>query len=113
MKWFFRGLLAVLLVGGWIVAARAVHIVHSKDVVSGQDRFGVIPKARWMLDDTYVDVRAWTPADLTAHRDFVRRLSDSPKVDLLSHIVPAEHRSDVKTWIINAMDNPAATQPSN
>jgi hypothetical protein len=112
MKWFFRGLILLLLIGGWIVAARAVHVVRATNPDTGQDRFGIVPKARWQFQDSYVDARGWTAADLSVHEAFVRHLCRSPKADLLNHIIPKEDRKDPAAWLIRTLENPPATTPA-
>ncbi|MCS7033685.1 MAG: hypothetical protein NZ561_06775 [Phycisphaerae bacterium] len=122
MNWFLRILLLALLVGGWLAAARAVHIVRATNPQTGQDRFGIIPKSRWRFEDTYVDTRHWTFADLLAHPELVSHLARSPKADLLNHLVPPEHRSQPGQWLLRAVEgssdatvltpDPPATSPT-
>lgn len=112
MKWFIRILLTVLLIGGWIVAALCVHVVHSVNIVSGQDRFGLLPKARWNFQNTYVDVRHWKPADLTANADLVKHIARSGKADLLAHVPGNGFVGDLSMWLFEAADHPPATTQS-
>ncbi|HRK32318.1 MAG TPA: hypothetical protein PLD59_14725 [Tepidisphaeraceae bacterium] len=111
LKWFVRILIAVGLMGGWAVAARCVHIIHSIDTITGQDRFGILPKARWMFDDTYLDVRGWTAADIGTHRDLVRHIARSGKADLLKHVAAKDFSGDLAAWLTETANSPSATQP--
>ncbi|GEM_PF-7017256 len=112
MKWFIRILLAIVLIGGWVVAARCVHVIHSIDAATGQNRFGLLPKARWRFDDTYVDVRPWKAGDLAAHAELVKHIARSGKADLLRHIPPKDFTGDLSAWLIETTTHPPATTQS-
>jgi hypothetical protein len=112
MKWVFRIVAVLLLVGGWLAAARAVHVVQSTDPATGKNRFGIVPKARWVFDQTFVDARGWTASDLHPNAALVRHLVRSGKGNLLDHVVPAGERPRAASWLIAALDDPASTQPT-
>jgi hypothetical protein len=118
MRWFFRLILLLLLVGGWTLAASAVHVVRSRDANSGKDRWILVPKSRLSFTDTYADVRNWSPSDAAAHRPLVRRLIDAEKATALAHLVPPESRNDptmTAAALITISNHPAtlpATNPS-
>lgn len=95
-----------------MVAARCVHVIHSVDAASGQDRFGLIPKERWRFDETYVDIRNWTATDLANHKSLVELLCRSGKADLLKHIPPKDFQGDLSAWLIDVSNHPPATTQS-
>ncbi len=97
-----KTLLVLILLAGWAIAAMTLHVVRIPD---SEYWIGVIPKNRVGFADTYVDVRAWTAADIQAHPDFVRRIIAADKAHWLKHVVdPA--------LLPEALERgPAATQP--
>src|SRR4051812_10985615 len=78
MKTTFRLIVAVLLLGGWGLAASAMHVVRT----AGSPI--IIPKDRLSLHDTYVDVRNWTLDDVSNHPGVAKRLIATGKVDALA-----------------------------
>ena len=84
MKTFGRLLTGFLLLGNLLLlAALSLHIVKSQGAPT------VVVKEHLTLIDTYVDVSNWTETQLTTHKNFVARLNDAGKGDLLSHIAHA------------------------
>src|SRR3954463_16225440 len=82
MKKLFRLIVLALLVGGWTVAALALHVVRDGN------RIVVIPKQQLNCHDTYVDTSKWTLDDVARHPMVVKRLIQNGKVDLLQHVAP-------------------------
>ena len=80
MKKAFRLIVALLLFGGWALAASAVHVV----VAPGQ--VVVIPKDHLTMKETIVDARKWTANDAAAHTSVVSRLTATNHADALSHL---------------------------
>jgi hypothetical protein len=84
---FIKFLLVVaLMFGGWALAAASLHVVRAP----GTMLFGyvplnvqLIPKNTLTFRETYVDVTRWSVADVEAHNDFVKRLEQVNKQDLL------------------------------
>jgi len=61
MKKFFRLLVALLLIGGWSLAALSLHAI----VAPGSPaRVILVPKNHLGIADTYVDTRHWTVGDV-------------------------------------------------
>jgi len=77
MKTLFRLIVFVLLIGGWGLAASALHVVRTTG--TGSREFIVVPKNRIGFADTYVDARAWTLDDVSNHPGVVRRLIETEK----------------------------------
>jgi len=80
MKKLFRLVVVALLFGGWTLAASALH------VVAAPGELILIPKDRLNFKETYVDVRKWMPADVSAHPMLVKRLTETDHSLALNHI---------------------------
>jgi hypothetical protein len=80
MKKLFRVFVTLLLLGGWGLAASALHVVRSPSGIV------VIPKDRLSAKDTYVDVTKWDAAAAEAHASVVQRLVETNHADTLSHV---------------------------
>ena len=85
-------LVVALMFGGWALAAASLHLVRAPGTMA----FGYIPfkvqlitKNAITFRDTYVDTTKWSVADAQAHQDFVNRLDQLNKSDLVAHIKPA------------------------
>jgi len=76
MKIVFRLLVLVLLVGGWVVAAGAMHVVRTAGDIPLVGGVAVTPKQKWDFKDTYIDVRNWSAEDFASHTFLVKRLID-------------------------------------
>src|SRR5947207_9775245 len=84
MKKILRVLTVVLLVGGWSLAALALHVV----VAPGSPaRVIVVPKNQLGIRQTYVDTRNWTLGDVSNHPELTRRLLETGKVGALAQAV--------------------------
>jgi hypothetical protein len=89
VRWILRGVIVLLAVGGWLLAAAAVHVVilpvatASEADVADDWRLVVLPKQRLSFYDTYIDARAWTPADAEEHADLLARVAKSGQVDVM------------------------------
>ncbi len=82
IKFLMRGVFVVLLVGGWVVALLATHIVvvpHEADDGSESWRVVVVPKSRLGVSDTYVDTRGWTTDEAAEHADLLVRMAEAGK----------------------------------
>src|SRR6478609_798989 len=85
-------LVVALMFGGWALAAASLHLVRAPGTMA----FGYVPfkvqlitKNAITFRDTYVDTTKWSVADAQAHQDFVNRLDQLNKSDLVAHIKPA------------------------
>lgn len=94
MKKLLKFVFVVALVfGGWALAAASLHVVRAP----GSMAFGYVPfkvqlitKNAITFRETYVDTTKWSVADRDAHKDFVNRLDQLNKSDL----VPQPEASD-------------------
>lgn len=81
MLGFFRFLFGVVvgMVAGFLVAVGAMnyHFLRTENSLA------IVPKAHAKLANTYVDIRAWTVSDWTAHPDMVLTLIQNDRADLL------------------------------
>jgi hypothetical protein len=105
MKNAFRLIVVLLLVGGWSLAASALHVVWTGSSVI------VIPKNRIGVRDTYVNVSNWTADDVTNHPLVAKRLVATGKADVLAGAFKA-HNSDDLIQQINEAASRAPTSQS-
>jgi len=84
-------LVVALMFGGWALAAASLHVVRAPGTMA----FGYIPfkvqlitKNAITFRETYVDTTKWTVVDAQAHQDFVNRLDQLNKTDLVAHVKP-------------------------
>lgn len=110
MKTIIRLIVLVLIVGGWGLAAAALHVVRTPSTIT------VVPKNRLGLRDTYVDTRSWTMEDVVKHADVTRRLIALGKADLLGNVADPKDGQPLQEQLHEALDRahpPAdATQPA-
>jgi large subunit ribosomal protein L7/L12 len=81
-----------LVFGGWALAAASLHVVRAPGTMA----FGYVPfklqlitKNAITFRETYVDTTKWSVVDADAHKDFVNRLEQLNKADLVAHVKPA------------------------
>jgi hypothetical protein len=87
MKKVLRAIVVLLLVGGWGLAALALHVIVAP---GSPGRVILLPKHQLGFRDTYVDTRNWTLGDVSNHPDVVQRLIGAGKIDALTQVAPAE-----------------------
>jgi hypothetical protein len=83
MKKIFKALVFVLFVGGWTLASSAIYAVrvpNSKIPV-------FMTKNQLAFKDTYVDTRAWNLTEDRNHPEFLSRVIQLNKCQLLAHTV--------------------------
>jgi hypothetical protein len=96
MKQLFRAVVLVLLVGGWSLAASAVHVIRTPTNIA------LVPKDRLAFHDTWLDTRKWTLVDDSAHPAVVARLVHLGRADLLRHTLPGVTDPDASLAAIAA-----------
>jgi len=106
MKKIFRLLVAVLLIGGWTLAALAVHVVVAP---GNPGRVIVVPKSQLGIRDTYVDTRAWTIGDVTSHPQVTERLIQTGKSEALAQLAPKDQ--DLNAVLTDAIAKASAPTP--
>ena len=89
----FKLLSFVTWVGGWALAASALHVVRASDSASAGEKVVIIPKDRLHFRQTYVDMRNWSAADAANHPQFAARLTAAGKGDLITNLPLARETS--------------------
>ena len=87
MRGSFRLFVFVLLVGGWALAASALHLVRTPGNPQWLGKVLFIPKDRLTFKETYVDMRHWSPADVATHPLVVNRLAELNMNDVVSKAI--------------------------
>ncbi len=112
MKSLFKLIILILFVGGWGLAAGAVHVICTRKADGSGTRVILVPKDRIRYQDTYADVRAWTLNDVAAHADLTRRLIDTGKAAAFAHIIGGGDDEKVIAALNDTLENgPPATAP--
>jgi hypothetical protein len=110
VKSLIRLLGLLLCLSGWVVVAFCVHIVRIPDPSNAQQsKLVVVPKNRLGLEDTYVDARGWTMADVTNHPLIVLRIMRAGQAEQLKFLADPKNNKDVETQLTDAL---AGTQPA-
>lgn len=114
MKSFIRFLGLMLFISGWGVVALCVHVVRIPDPANAQQsKLVIVPKNRLGPDDTYVDARTWTIADVKTHPLIVLRVLEAGKADEFKFLADPKSSKDVETQLTDALsDSPTATRTS-
>lgn len=73
MKKLLKLLVAVLFVGGWALAASAVHVVRTPGPIPYIGSLKVVPKDQLGYCRTFVDTTHWSAADIAANPDLATR----------------------------------------
>jgi hypothetical protein len=106
VKFLFRFLVLVLLIGGWAVAASALHVVWSGD------KLRVLSKDKLGVRDTWVNTAHWTADDVAAHPIIARRLIATGKADLLSRQFESKTGDELVATIEETISRGPTTQPA-
>lgn len=109
MKTLFRLVVFVLLVGGWGLAASALHLVRTD--ASNSREFIIVPKNRIGIDDTYVDTRAWTMDDVPSHKSVVNRMIETEKYMAIAHVTGEKEPAEVQQRLADALLRAPAPKP--
>ena len=104
----------MLFISGWGVVALCVHVVRIPDPANAQQsKLVIVPKNRLGPDDTYVDARTWTIADVKTHPLIVLRVLEAGKADEFKFLADPKSSKDVETQLTDALsDSPTATRTS-
>jgi hypothetical protein len=102
----FRLTFLGLLLGGWGMAALALHVVRTPD------KIGLIPKEHLSFTDTFVDARKWTLNDLQAHPDLVKRVLEANMSKLFQYLADPAN-GDVADQISKVADPSAPRQSTS
>jgi hypothetical protein len=112
MKKILRLLVVVLLLGGWSLAALALHVIVAP---GSPGRVIFVPKNQLGIKETYVDTRHWTLGDVAQHPQIAQRLIQTGKTDALAHV--ANPGEDLVATLNDAIEKgttvPPTTKPAN
>lgn len=89
MAW--RLFVLALFVGGWALAAAALHVVvvpgDGESAVAGDWKVLVLPKNRMTFQDTWADTRAWDAGEARQHDDLIARLVEAGHSQHMDHLL--------------------------
>lgn len=97
MKTIFRLIVLILLLGGWGLAASALHVIRTPATIT------IVPKDRLGVRDTYVDTRTWTIADVAKHPEVTRRLLSLGKAQLLENVADPNSAEPLEVQLHEAL----------
>jgi hypothetical protein len=106
------------MISGWALAALCVNVIRTPDPADAtKSKFVVIPKPHLGINQTYVDARDWTLADVQDHSELVSRLLEAGKAEQLKFLADPKSKEDLTAQITDAMTGRikvtvAPTQPS-
>jgi len=104
VKSIFRFIFLVLMVSGWALAALCLHIIRVPDPENAkQSKLVVIPKQRLGINDTYVDARGWTMADVPDHRMLVLEMMNADKQDELKYLTNPKNKQSVEIQLMDVL----------
>jgi hypothetical protein len=107
LKNSFRLLVTVLLLGGWLLAASALHVVWTGNKAI------IIPKNRIGVRETYVNTSAWSADDVTNHPTLVKRLVETGHTDAVAAAFKDIPTADLPGKINEAIAKTPTTKPSD
>jgi hypothetical protein len=108
MKKAFRIIVAMLLIGGWGLAASALHVVWTGSMPV------VIPKNRVGVRDTYVNVAKWkAPEDVQNHAEVAQRLLATNRENLIAHVFNAPDHDTLVAQIQDCVAKGPTTRPAD
>jgi hypothetical protein len=107
MKSMFRLFVTLMLLGGWALAASALHVVWtgSKAVI--------IPKNRIAVRETYVNAATWSADDVAAHPTLAKRLVDTGHTEVLAAAFKDVSATDLPAKIDEAIAHGPTTKPAD
>jgi len=102
VRTIFRLICLVFMLGGWALAALALHVVRTPDKIA------VIPKNRLGVNDTYVDARTWSLADVPDHTAVVQRIIGTGHADVLAYLTDSKSKASAEAQLTAALKEPPA-----
>ncbi len=99
MRGFARLFVFVLLVGGWLLAGSALHVVRTQGQPQWLGKVLFVPKDHLGFKETYVDMRHWTPADVAGHPLVVNRLAELNMNDVVMKAITATNDQTLPTSV--------------
>ncbi|MEO6436227.1 MAG: hypothetical protein ABIP55_10785 [Tepidisphaeraceae bacterium] len=108
IKGLFRLVVTLLLIGGWALAASALHVVNTGD----WKKPVIIPKQQLGVVDTYICVKDWTANDVASHPVVVKRLIATGRADVLANAFKPATGDELVTLVNDAVTRGPTTQPA-
>jgi hypothetical protein len=106
VKSIFRFLCFVLMISGWLVAGLSVYVIRTPDPNDPQkSKLIVVPKNRLNYEDTYVDARGWTMADVPNHPVIIMRVLEADKQEEMKYLGDPKSSKDIRTQLRDAVEN--------
>jgi hypothetical protein len=101
-----RFLSVVLILGGWGIAALALHVVRTPDPSNPQEsNLVVIPKNELDWKETYVDARGWTMADVSEHRMLMLRVLYTDKANEFKFLADPKSKDSIAEQLTAVLSN--------
>lgn len=109
MKSIFRLLCLLLMLSGWVVAGLSVYVIRTPDPGNPQaSKLIVVPKNRLDFNDTYVDARGWTMADVPNHPMIIMRVLEADKAEEMKYLADPSSKKDIRTQLRDAVSGSPA-----
>jgi hypothetical protein len=113
VKSIFRFICFLLMISGWAVAALSVYVIRTPDPTDPQkSKLIVVPKNRLDFNDTYVDARTWTIADVPTHPIIIMRVLETDKQDEMKYLADPKSNKDIRTQLNDALTNSQQPAPT-
>ena len=103
----FRLFVTLMLLGGWALAASALHVVWTGNKAI------VIPKNRIGVRETYVNTSTWSADDVTNHPALVKRLVATGHAEAVAAAFKTGDATDLATQIDAALAKGPTTRPAD
>jgi hypothetical protein len=107
VKNVFRLFVLVMLLGGWALAASALHVVWTGNKVV------IIPKNRIGVRETYVNTVAWSADDVANHPDLAKRLIATGHSEVIAAAFKDVSATDLPAKIDEALNRGPTTKPAD
>jgi hypothetical protein len=92
------------MISGWAVAALSVYVIRTPDPADPQkSKLIVVPKNHLDFNDTYVDARGWTIADVPNHPIIFARVLETEHEDQMKYLADPKSNKDIKTQLNDAL----------
>jgi len=103
----FRVVVLVLFLGGWLLAASALHLVWTGNKAI------IIPKNRIGVRETYVNTVTWSADDVANHPALSKRLVDTGHSEVLAAAFKEVPARELPAKINEAIARGPTTKPSD
>src|SRR5438874_889874 len=103
----FRLFVTLLLLGGWLLAASALHVVWTGN------KAVIIPKNRIGIRETYVNTTAWSADDVANHPTLSKRLMETGHGEVLAAAFKDVGAADLPAKIEEAISRHPTTTPAD